>query len=129
MRRQVVRNKAYKNILDFNEADKNRLLAEKIPSLSKLQSRVKAIIRSKIDRSEMKSTLITAPAFGITNPILAEARRLGRKVLYNPKMFKSVLEIFNYQQSKVAKFLNVDRSTVCRRCKDLGIDVKKHQSK
>ena len=129
MRRQVVRNKAYKNILDFNEADKNRLLAEKIPSLSKLQSRVKAIIRSKIYRSEMKNTLITDPAFGITNPILAEARRLGRKVLYNPKMFKSVLEIFNYQQSKVAKFLNVDRSTVCRRCKDLGIDVKKHQSK
>ena len=63
------------------------------------------------------------PAYHISDFDLVEAARLGKHALKDPKMVAMLMRKFDNNQSKVAMFLGVNRSTVSRRCAEYGMDA------
>ena len=60
------------------------------------------------------------PAYHVTDPNLVEAARLGKHALRDKKV---MIFLWNKlkNQSKIASFLGVNRSSVNRRCKDYDL--------
>jgi len=122
LRLQLIYSKIYKNLLVFNEMDKSKLLDVKCVSINELKTKIQSIILKKTKRQTDHVDSVIDPAYQISDFDLIEAARLGKNVLKDPKKLAMLLHKFKYNQSKVALFLNVNRSTVSRRCTQFGLD-------
>ncbi|MCK4265098.1 sigma 54-interacting transcriptional regulator [Candidatus Babeliales bacterium] len=123
LRQQVVLTKLYQNLLLFSEADKNKLLVSGCVSLQELKTKIKTIVLKKTQRHSIDTGSIIDPAYAISDLDLAEAARLGRLALKDPKILNMLMIKFKHSQSKVAQFLGVNRSSVSRRCIQYEIDT------
>jgi len=123
LRSQLVYTKIYKNLLLFSQTDKNKLLELGCVSISELKTKIQGIILKKTKKqSGFTASSIIDPAFNVTDFDLIEVARLGKNALKDPKKLAMLLNKFKYNQSKVALFLNVNRSTVSRKCAQFGLD-------
>jgi transcriptional regulator with PAS, ATPase and Fis domain len=61
------------------------------------------------------------PAYEVSDPELTQAKCLGRHALKDRRIMGLLWNKLK-NQSDIAKFLNVDRSSVWRRCKEYGLD-------
>ncbi len=123
LREQMVQAKVYENMLHFTEYDRRKLLASRCVSLHELKSKIQNIMHKKLRKQSIGTETVIDPAFGVVDPDLAHAARLGKHALKDPKMLAMLMSKFKQSQSKIAQFLGVNRSTVSRRCAQFGIDA------
>jgi transcriptional regulator with PAS, ATPase and Fis domain len=76
-------------------------------------------------RKTKKSALNVHDAIGtfipsVTDPELIEAARLGKYALRDPKIMAQLWATFK-NQNQIAAFLNVNRSSINRRCKEYNL--------
>jgi hypothetical protein len=122
-RQQVVYAKVYQNLLQFNDSDKARVIASGCISIHELKAKVQSLILKKTRKQTLSHSAIIDPAYSISDLDLIEAARLGRQSIKDPKVLAMLMRKFEFNQSKVAQFLGVNRSTVSRRCEQYGIDT------
>ena len=122
LRQQLVYSKLYQNLLVFTESDRKKLLSSGCVSLNELKTKIQNIVLKKTRRQSINESVMD-PAYQISDFELVEAARLGKHALKDPKILTTLMNKFKNNQSKVAVFLGVNRSTVNRRCSQYGIDV------
>ena len=123
LREQMVQAKVYENMLFFTEYDRRKLLASRCVSLHELKGKIQNILHKKLRKQSIGTETVIDPAFGVVDPDLAHAARLGKHALKDPKMLAMLMSKFKQSQSKIAQFLGVNRSTVSRRCAQFGIEA------
>lgn len=115
-----------KKILRLSPPEERKLLQARPGSLAALQEYIRMIITKK--NSDQQTTLTAPPAKRpsfdtselINDPELRLAARLGKQALKDDQLFKTLWYKFQ-NQTKIALFLGVNRSTVSRKCKNLNL--------
>ena len=92
-------------------------------SMSGLRKKINQILVEKSKKNEIYDNVTFDPASHIVDPDLAEAARLGKNALRDPKRLVMLMEKFEYNQNKVAAFLGVNRSSINRRLKAYKIEL------
>lgn len=115
-----------KQILKLSPAEERRLLQARPGSLTELQEYIQTLITKKNSVQQSKSAEFPAKQQPfdtselITDPELRLAAKLGKQALKDDQLFKSLWYKF-HNQTKIALFLGVNRSTVSRKCKNLNL--------
>ena len=123
IRKQLVHSKAYQNLLTLTESESRRLMGSGCVSLHELKQKVQGVLQRKTRKRPLEEHAVIDQTYTISDLDLAEAARLGKNVLKDPKLFAMVLGKFGYNQSLAAQFLGVNRSTINRRCVQYGLDL------
>ena len=74
----------------------------------------------KSQKNEIQEDMTFDPAYGMSDPELMEAARLGKHALKDPKVMGALWSKFK-NQNKIAALLGVNRSSVNRRCKEYNL--------
>ena len=104
----------------FTDDEKEQLLSQKIMSFFDLKKQVKELVMSKTKKSAIHNSVTFNPGYHVTDPKLVQAARLGKYALKDPQIMGLLWSKFK-NQSQIALFLGVNRSSVYRRCKDYGL--------
>ncbi len=107
----------FEQLLTLNHHEKNKLISMRPVSLCELKSKVQNTLIKKSKKHEVYTETQFNPAFETTDPDLAQAKYLGKKALKDPKIMATLWYKFK-NQSDIATFLGVNRSSVNRRCKE-----------
>lgn len=107
-------------LLTLTDKEKTKIASQKLISLHELKRKVQNILITKSKKTEVYDETEFNPAYNISDPDLAEAARLGKYALKDPKVMSLLWSKFK-NQNKIATFLGVNRSSVHRRCKDYGL--------
>jgi len=110
----------FKNMLSLNEKEKHKLALTRPVSLHEFKKRVQALLIEKSKNNCLYQEAQFDPAYEISDPQLVEAARLGKHALRDPRLMAILWNKFK-SQSKIAIFLDVNRSSVSRRLKDYGL--------
>lgn len=106
-----------KRSLEFTTRDKEQLLKARYLSLSGLRKKINTIVMEKTKKHEIYHNVTFDPASHSVDSELEEASRLGKNALRDRKKLIMLMEKFDYNQTKVAAFLGVNRSSINRRLK------------
>jgi DNA-binding NtrC family response regulator len=117
---QTVQTDEYKSLLDLNYNDKAKLLDNRPATFEEFKLRIRSIIVHKSRKNDIYSEALFDSSYTITDPELAQASRLGRRALRDAKIMQLLWSKFK-NQSRIATFLGVNRSSVNKRCKDFGL--------
>ena len=90
-------------------------------SLVELKKEIQNIIKTKTKQTNIQHDVSFDPAYGITDPELAEIALLDKKALDDKRAMTVLWYKFNKNQAQIAAFLGVNRSTVNRRCKQFNL--------
>ena len=90
-------------------------------SLHELKNKVQHLLIAKSKKNNIYNETEFDPAYEVSDPDLIEASRLGKQALKDRKVFTMLWRKFE-NQSKIATFLGVNRSSVNRRCKDYNLE-------
>lgn len=112
----------FQNLLEFTTRDKEQLMKTRSLSMSGLRKKINQILVEKSKKHEIYDNVTFDPASHIADPELAEAARLGKNALRDPKRLVMLMEKFDHNQNKVAAFLGVNRSSINRRLKAYKIE-------
>jgi hypothetical protein len=114
---QALKSDTFKNLLELTDKEKRRIAVTKPASLQELKTRVQQLLEKKSENAELEQNTLIDPSFAISDPDLAEAARLGKHALKDPKIMALLWNKFK-NQNKIAAFLGVNRSSINRRCKE-----------
>lgn len=117
---QAIKDSAIKSFLELTEKDFIRILDAKPSSLKELKAKVRGKLEDKSKKNVVFQEAQFDPAFNVSDPQLAEAARLGKHALRDPKLLAMLWSKFK-NQNKIATFLGVNRSSVHRRCREYNI--------
>ena len=117
---QAVKGENFKNLLDFNQKDKHKIIQSKPASLQDLKTRVQQLLSQKTKENNIDQDIQFDPAYGIADPDLVHAARLGKHALRDQRIMSMLWNKFK-NQNKIATFLGVNRSSVNRRCKEFNL--------
>ena len=118
---QVLNNKTFDILLQLSNREKKKLIAARPSSVQELKERVYNFLVQKSKKSTIYQESQFDPAYNVANPDLIKAKRLGKKALKDQKLMAILWGKFNKNQSLIAKFLGVYRSSVSRRCREYGL--------
>jgi transcriptional regulator of aromatic amino acid metabolism len=118
---QVMHYDTFEHVLALSEKEKQRLTRVRPASLNTLKQRVQHLLVQKSKKHNIYDESTFNPAYEVSDPDLTQAKCLGRQALKDRQVMALLWEKFK-NQSDIAKFLNVDRSSVWRRCKEYGLD-------
>jgi len=118
--KQAITTDEFHHILEFTDAEKNRLISSRPSSIHELKSKVKLMLIKKSQRNSIYHETQFDPAYNITDPEIIEAARLGKHALRDPKIMSMLWNKFK-SQNKIAHLLGVNRSSVNRRCKEYNL--------
>jgi DNA-binding NtrC family response regulator len=118
---QVTRHNTFEELLVLSEKEKQRLVQARPTSLATLKQRVQHLLVQKSKKHNIHEEITFNPAYEVIDPDLAQAKCLGRHALKDRHLMHLLWTKFK-NQSDIAKFLNVDRSSVWRRCKEYGLE-------
>jgi len=114
--------KNFENLLGLTNRDKHKLVHNRPASFQELKTRVQQIILKKSKQHDIQEETYFDPAFEATDPDLIEAARLGKQALKDHRIMTILWEKFDKNQSKIATFLGVNRSSVHRRLKKYSLE-------
>lgn len=117
---QALQEKTYKNLLELNSKEKEKLITQRPVSLKELRSKVQQQLVSKSKKNEVYEETQFDPAYEISDPELMEAARLGKHALRDPRVLSLLWRKFG-NQAKIASFLGVNRSSINRRLKEYNL--------
>lgn len=117
---QVLQTTDFNMFLELTSQDKLRLTTKRAVSLTELKNKIESLLIKKSKDHNIYTEAQFDPAYQLSDPQLIEAARLGRNALRDPHLVTMLWNKFK-NQSKIALFLGVNRSSVNRRCKDLNL--------
>lgn len=118
---QALNSDTFEQLLTLSEKDKARVSQGRPGSLETLKHRVQQMMISKSKRHNIQEEQQFNPAYALTDPDLMQAKLLGKKALRDPKIMLMLWRKFK-NQTDIAKFLHVDRSSVWRRLKEFNLE-------
>lgn len=118
---QALSNDTFEQLLTLSERDKAKINHARPNSLETLKSRVQQLMIAKSKKHNIQDEHQFNPAYSLTDPDLMQAKLLGKKALRDRKVMIMLWHKLK-NQSDIAKFLNVDRSSVWRRCKEFNLE-------
>lgn len=118
---QAIKTDDLKNFLELTDREKHKLMHSRPGSLHELKNKVQHLLIAKSKRNNIYNETEFDPAYEVSDPDLIEASRLGKQALKDRKVFTMLWRKFG-NQSKIATFLGVNRSSVNRRCKDYNLE-------
>jgi len=113
---QAVSSDTFKNLLALTDKDKTKLAQTQPASLQELKTHVKQILMQKAEKNNIHQETKFDPAYETNDSELIQASRLGKHALKDKKIMTMLWKKFK-NQSKIAGFLGVNRSSVHHRCK------------
>lgn len=113
---QAVAVSPLKNMLELSAHEKFKMYAQRSASLQEFKTKIKNALVKKSQKQEIYHEVAFEAAYSFTDPELAQAAKLGKKALQDPKILAMLLKKLK-TQSKIADFLNVNRSSINRRLK------------
>lgn len=116
--KQAIKTTTFKNMLELTDKEKKRLLETRPTSIQELKIKIQQLLITKSKKNQIYQETEFDPAYDISDPELAEAARLGKYALKDPRVMGLLWTKFSANQNKIATFLGVNRSSVNRRCKD-----------
>jgi len=119
---QSTTTKTFENLLGLTNRDKYKLAYKRPKSLQELKIKVKQIIIEKSKKHDIYEETYFDSAHETTDPELIEAARLGKQALKNQHIIAMLWKKFDKNQSEIATFLGVNRSSVHRRLKKYGLE-------
>lgn len=130
IQKQMIDVTEYHHLFGFSTHERELLDSKRPCSIHELQQRLRLQLKQKMKQGPVvEEVTIGRPAdlgrqaeksFG--DPILIEAARLGKQALRDRKIMRALWEKLK-NQSKIAQLLDVDRSSVHRRCKEFGFGI------
>lgn len=118
---QVLTDDTLQELISLSDKDKEKVSNVRPDSLESLKYRVQQMMVSKSKKKQLPEEPQFNPAYAITDPDLMQAKLLGKRALRDRKIMIMLWRKFK-NQSDIAKFLNVDRSSVWRRCKVFDLE-------
>jgi transcriptional regulator of acetoin/glycerol metabolism len=118
---QAMHYDTFEDILALSDKEKQRLTRSRPTSLITLKQRVQQLLIHKSKKHHVYEETAFNPAYEVSDPELTQAKCLGRHALKDRRIMGLLWNKLK-NQSDIAKFLNVDRSSVWRRCKEYGLD-------
>lgn len=118
---QAIKTGDLKNFLELTDREKHKLMHSRPTSLHELKNKVQHLLVAKSKKNNIYNETEFDPAYEVSDPDLIEASRLGKQALKDRKIFTMLWRKFE-NQSKIATFLGVNRSSVNRRCKDYNLE-------
>ncbi len=116
---QSLESKELKNLLEFNEKERARILEQKPLSLQDFKDHIQAVLIHKSTKKKI-SEITFDTAYTIADPELQQAARLGKRALKDNRIMTMLWNKFK-NQTKIAALLGVNRSSVNRRCKEFNL--------
>jgi len=118
---QAIRENAVKHILQLTDRDRSNLALKRPASLAELRKKIHYLLIQKSKKNALDSSA-TIDTFipSVTDPELLDAARLGKHALRDPKIMAQLWATFK-NQNQIAAFLNVNRSSINRRCKEYNL--------
>ncbi|NBQ17443.1 hypothetical protein EBU24_03935, partial [bacterium] len=117
---QTLQNHDLDNVLLLSDKERTKISSQRPISFSCLKEQVQQLVLHKSQVNNIYYEAHLDSENKVSDPLLAQAARLGKKALKDPKTLALLWDKFG-NQNKIALFLGVHRSTVSRRCKDLGL--------
>ena len=117
---QAIATEDFKNLLQLTEREKNKFTVDRPVSLKELKNKIQKLLVNKSKKNQIFQETQFDPAYGISDPELIHASRLGKQALKDPIMMAKLWDKFK-NQNKIATFLGVNRSSVNRRCKEYNL--------
>lgn len=117
---QVVKNTDFKYLLEFTEKERSRIIVSRPESMQGLKEKIRQLLVSKSKKNQIYQDVKFDPAYNIGDPEIAEAVRLGKYALKDPRIMSVLWNKFK-SQNKIATLLGVNRSSVNRRCKEYNL--------
>lgn len=118
---QAIKTDDLKNFLELTDKEKSKLTNSRPSSLHELKNKVQLLLVAKSKKNNIYSETEFDPAYEVSDPDLIQASRLGKRALKDRKIFTMLWRKFQ-NQSKIATFLGVNRSSVNRRCKEYNLE-------
>ena len=118
---QLIKKNDLKSLVSLSDKEKTKLLHARPVSLADLKNRVQQLLQKKSQSHHMYTETQFDSSFQYTDPGLIEAARLGKHALRNPRVMAILWNKFK-NQAKIAEFLDVNRSSVNRRCKEYNLE-------
>ncbi len=118
--KQALRSSTFKTLLELTEREKNILIDDRPMSLFQFKTKIQQLLMHKSKKNNVEDSMEFDQTYSITDPALAQAARLGKKALKDPKIMNILWNKFK-NQNKIAAFLGVNRSSINRRCKEYDL--------
>lgn len=115
----TVGNGSFKDLLTLNEREKQALISKHLESFQELKTQIKAMItdKSRVNHIQLDAQLNSSTP--LHDSELADILKLGKYALKDRAAMQWLWNKFQ-NQNKIASLLNVNRSSVQRRCKEFG---------
>lgn len=130
LQKQMIAVTEYHHLFGFSKHELEQLNTKRPCSIHELQQRIRLQLKQKMKKSPVAQEATSRPTEVIdrsaeksfADPILVEAARLGKHALRDRKLMRELWDKL-HSQSKIAQLLDVDRSSVHRRCREFGLGV------
>jgi len=118
---QTIRKDAIKHVLQLTTRDRLNLSLKRPASLIELRKKIHHLMVKKSKKNSLNiNDSIDTFVPSVTDPELLEAARLGKHALRDPRIMGQLWATFK-NQNQMAAFLNVNRSSINRRCKEYNL--------
>jgi transcriptional regulator with PAS, ATPase and Fis domain len=117
---QTLKTVTFKNLLELTDKERQKILQARPASIHELKTKIQQLLINKSKKNHIYQETEFDPAYDIGDPELAEAARLGKHALKDPRIMALLWNKFK-NQNKIAQFLDVNRSSVNRRCKEYNL--------
>jgi len=119
---QATTGNLFHNLLALTDKDKEKLAAIRPASLHELRNRIKQLLMQKAGKNNINQETIIGAPYDSNDPVLIYASQLGKHALKDKQLMTKLWYKFDKNQSRIAEFLGVDRSSVHRRCRAYKLD-------
>lgn len=123
---QAIKTKELNNLISLNEKETSKILDQRPVSLHEFKERVHHALINKTAKKKLDTIVEFDPAYLTTDPELSDAVRLGKHALKDRYIMRMLWNKFK-NQTKIAALLNVNRSSVNRRCKEFKL-ISEHEN-
>lgn len=117
---QAIKDTQVAPLLDLNARDKKYLINQRPTSIQELKHHVQQLLIQKAATNKVTDDVEFDPSYGITEPLLHKATKLGKQALKDKQIMSFLWQKFK-NQTKIATLLRVNRSSVSRRCEEYGL--------
>ncbi len=117
---QAIKNQTLTSLLALNPGEKHKLIKQDFTSLHEFKTRVHQILIYKSTKQQIYQETEFNEAYYVNDPELTNIARRGKQALKDRYSMTLLWQKFQ-NQSKIALFLGVNRSSVNRRLKDFHL--------
>lgn len=124
---QTIQSKELRSLIGLNMRDADTIIEQAPTSIHELKQHVQKALRSKSHRQQVDHVIKFEATSSEVRPEIAHAIRLGKRALKDQRLMNILWDTFQ-SQAKIATLLNVNRSSVNRRCKEFNLPSEKATS-